>query len=255
VQGAPVGARSNSTHLRWLERVLVAFGIVCVGYYGYHTVQARNFQREQIAAFEAMLEQSSALGATPSASRDAVAPASSVASTRASRARVELPADRDATPGKLPRAVAEKSSRGGLLSPSVMAIVEIPRLSLSSPVVSGDDSDVLDVAIGHLPDTPKPWEPGNSALSAHRDGLFRSLRRVRVGDTVRVRSQHGDFVYTVRETKIVEPDDLSVLAPTDTQTLTLITCYPFNFIGPAPKRFIVHAERLPAEEHQPTAQP
>jgi sortase A len=124
----------------------------------------------------------------------------------------------------------------------VIALIEIPRLNLSSPVVTGESEDVLDVAIGHLPDTPKPWEPGNSALAAHRDGLFRSLRRVKVGDEVRVRTEHGRFVYRVRETKVVLPHDLSVLAPTDTRTLTLITCYPFNVLGNAPQRFIVHAD-------------
>jgi sortase A len=115
---------------------------------------------------------------------------------------------------------------------------------MASAILSGDGEDVLDVAIGHLPDTPKPWEPGNSALAAHRDGLFRPLRRIRVGDEIVIRSDQGRQTYRVRQTKIVTPDDLSVLQPTSTQTLTLITCYPFNFVGSAPKRFIVHAERI-----------
>ena len=126
----------------------------------------------------------------------------------------------------------------------MIALVEIPRLGVSSPVLSGDGSEALDVAVGHLPDTPAPWEGGNSAFAAHRDGLFRPLKDIRVGDDVRVRSAHGDFVYRVRQTKIVMPDDLSVLAPTTRDTLTLITCYPFYFVGHAPKRFIVQAERV-----------
>ena len=128
----------------------------------------------------------------------------------------------------------------------LIGIVEIPRLKVSSPVLSGDDSKTLAVAVGHLPDTPKPWERGNSALSAHRDGLFRPLKNIRVGDEVHIRSVRGDFTYRVRDTKIVTPDDLSVLAPFDADMLTLITCYPFNFVGNAPKRFIVHAERVPS---------
>ena len=131
----------------------------------------------------------------------------------------------------------------------MLAILDIPRLNLSTPVLSGDDAVTLDVAVGHLPDTPLPWEVGNSALAAHRDGLFRPLRDIRVGDGVRLRTQRGDFTYRVRETKIVMPDDLSVLAPTDDHTLTLITCYPFNFVGNAPKRFIVHADRVIADRH------
>jgi sortase A len=127
-----------------------------------------------------------------------------------------------------------------------LAMLEIPRLSLSAPVLSGDDDATLDVAVGHLPDTPLPWEPGNSAFAAHRDGLFRPLRNIRVGDEVRVKTLRGEFTYRVRETKVVLPTDLSVLASSDAPTLTLITCYPFNFVGNAPKRFIVHADQLPA---------
>jgi sortase A len=190
---------------RWLNRALIVFGLSCLGYYGHETIEARHVQREQIAAFEASLGAPSA----PSA-----------------------PSALDA-----PGAPSAPSAPG-----EALALLEIPRLGMSTAVLPGDNRATLDVAIGHLSDTPKPWEPGNSALAAHRDGLFRSLRLVRIGDRVRVRTRHGDFTYIVRETKVVQPDDLSVLAPTSTKTLTLITCYPFNFVGHAPQRFIVHAE-------------
>lgn len=127
--------------------------------------------------------------------------------------------------------------------------LEIARVGLSGVVVEGDDASVLDRAIGHLPDTPLPWSTGNSALAAHRDALFRPLRGVRPGDVVRLKTPHGDFDYVVRETMIVEPDDLWVLDPTPVSMLTLISCYPFNFIGNAPKRFIVRAERMPTRPH------
>ncbi|HET9361169.1 MAG TPA: class D sortase [Vicinamibacterales bacterium] len=123
--------------------------------------------------------------------------------------------------------------------------LEIARIGLSGVVVEGDDDSVLDRAIGHLPDTPLPWHTGNSALAAHRDTLFRPLRGVRPGDVLRLKTPHGDFDYVVRETVIVKPDDLWVLDPTPVSMLTLISCYPFNFIGNAPKRFIVRAERMP----------
>jgi sortase A len=123
--------------------------------------------------------------------------------------------------------------------------LEIVRVGLSGVVVEGDDDSVLDWAIGHLPDTPLPWHTGNSALAAHRDALFRPLRGVRLGDVLRLKTPHGDFDYVVRETMIVEPDELWVLDPTPVSILTLISCYPFNFIGDAPKRFIVRAERMP----------
>ena len=123
--------------------------------------------------------------------------------------------------------------------------LEIARVGLSGVVVEGDDDSVLDRSIGHLPDTPLPWSTGNSALAAHRDALFRPLRGVRMGDVLRLKTPHGDFDYIVRETMIVEPDELWVLDPTSVSMLTLISCYPFNFIGNAPKRFIVRAERMP----------
>ncbi len=127
---------------------------------------------------------------------------------------------------------------------SLVGMLEVPRLRLSTPVVEGDDDQALEAAVGHLPDTPLPWQPGNSALAGHRDGLFRPLRRVTVGDAITFRTTREEFHYLVTGTAIVEPDDLSVLAPRERDTLTLITCYPFSFVGPAPQRFVVHAERV-----------
>jgi sortase A len=123
--------------------------------------------------------------------------------------------------------------------------LEIARLGLSGVVVEGDDDAVLDRAIGHLPDTPLPWHEGNSALAAHRDAIFRPLKGVRLGDVLRLETPHGDFDYRVRDTLIVKPDEVWVLDPTETTTLTLISCWPFNYIGHAPERFIVRAERIP----------
>jgi sortase A len=110
-------------------------------------------------------------------------------------------------------------------------------------IAEGDDDATLKVAIGHLPDTPLPWHEGNSALAGHRDTFFRPLQHIRVGDELRVSTVRGDFRYQVRETKVVGPNDLWVLDPTDRPTLTLITCYPFSYVGKAPRRFIVRAER------------
>ncbi len=123
--------------------------------------------------------------------------------------------------------------------------LEITRLGLTGVVVEGDEDAVLDRAIGHLPDTPLPWREGNSALAAHRDAIFRPLKGVRLGDILRLKTPHGDFDYQVRETLIVKPDDVWVLDPTPVTTLTLISCWPFNYIGHAPERFIVRAERIP----------
>jgi LPXTG-site transpeptidase (sortase) family protein len=142
--------------------------------------------------------------------------------------------ERDARAELMPGVV-----RGGLVG-----MLDVPRLQLSTPVIEGDDSLTLKRAVGHLPDTPMPWNAGNSAIAGHRDGLFRPLKDVKVGDEIRFRTTRDEFRYRVTKTSIVMPDDLSVLAPqSDPATLTLITCYPFYYVGSAPKRFVVHAAR------------
>jgi sortase A len=147
---------------------------------------------------------------------------------------------------------------------SLIGSLDVPRLGLSAIIAEGDDDTTLKVAIGHLPDTPLPWQNGNTALAGHRDTLFRPLQHIRVGDDVRVSTVHGDFRYQVRETKVVGPNDLWVLNPTDRPMLTLITCYPFNYVGKAPRRFIVRADRTTdieittsefSEQHEVQQQP
>jgi sortase A len=130
--------------------------------------------------------------------------------------------------------------------------IEVPRLHLSAAVANGDDDGTLRVAIGHLPDTPLPWEEGNSALAGHRDTFFRELRHIRINDVMRMATPYGDFTYRVTRTLVVTPDDLSVLAPTHEPTLTLVTCYPFSYVGHAPKRFIVEAVRTTQTSHVST---
>ena len=133
---------------------------------------------------------------------------------------------------------------------SLIGSLDIPRIRLSAVIAEGDDDATLKVAIGHLPDTPMPWHEGNTAFAGHRDTFFRPLQHVRVGDELRVSTGRGDFRYQVRETMVVGPNDVWVLDPTDRPTLTLITCYPFSYVGKAPRRFIVRAERTTAPEPQ-----
>lgn len=131
-----------------------------------------------------------------------------------------------------------------LVAPGVLGELDIPRLKLSAVVVEGDDEETLNVAVGHLPDTPLPWQTGNSALAGHRDTFFRALKRVRLGDEIRLATSHGELRYRVERTLVVEPYDLSVLEPLPEPCLTLITCFPFSYVGSAPRRFIVQASRI-----------
>ena len=135
---------------------------------------------------------------------------------------------------------------GAPAPPGLIGRLDIPRLNLSVMVMEGDDVGTLKTAAGHLPDTALPWNGGNTAIAGHRVTFFRPLRIIRRGDEIRLISPHGEFVYTVRDTRIVDPDDISVLAPTRTATLTLVTCYPFHYVGAAPKRYIVQAEPIVA---------
>lgn len=122
--------------------------------------------------------------------------------------------------------------------------LDIPRLDVSVVVMPGDDEATLSKAVGHLSDTPLPWNGGNTALAGHRDTFFRPLERVKPGDEIHLDTARGRFIYRVRRTVIVEPEDLWVLDPSANPTLTLITCYPFKYVGQAPKRFIVQADRV-----------
>jgi sortase A len=193
----------------WIGRALVAVGLACLIFYSVVTVQAWRYQRAAKSRVEQMIS-------------------------------VERPSiERRAVPHSVPD-VTESLAIG-----EIIGRVDIPRLKLSAAVAEGDDDKTLGNAVGHLPDTPLPWHrSGNVALAAHRDGLFRSLEGIRLNDDVRLVTSRGEFHYRVTKTHIVDPDDVWVIAPTDTPTITLITCYPFSFVGNAPRRFIVKAELI-----------
>ena len=142
------------------------------------------------------------------------------------------------------RAATKRTAPPPVTAGGLLGMLDVPRLKLSTPVIEGDDDETLERAVGHLPDTALPWEQGNSAIAGHRDGLFRPLKDVKVGDEIRFRTTRNEYRYKVTGTSIVQPDDVSVLEPRRSQaTLTLITCYPFYYVGSAPQRFIVHAQR------------
>ena len=196
---------------RLAEWVLLGIGVACLITVALRILDERAFQARQQAAF-----------------------------ARESTARA---ADAAASGTGLPESVREHSDAAPPAVGTVIGMLEIPRLHLSTAVVEGDDDATLDKAVGHLPDTPLPWQAGNSAVAAHRDRLFRPLERIATGDDVILKTTDAEIRYRVAATSIVAPDDLSVLEPRARDSLTLITCYPFRYVGHAPKRFIVHADR------------
>jgi sortase A len=125
---------------------------------------------------------------------------------------------------------------------SPVALLAIPRLGLSTVVVEGAEELDLQLGPGHITGTPLPGDGGNIGVAGHRDTFFRPLRRIRKDDAIKMTTHEQEHQYKVVSTKIVTPDDVQVLYPIGQETLTLVTCYPFDFVGPAPKRFIVRAD-------------
>jgi len=124
--------------------------------------------------------------------------------------------------------------------------IQIERIALSAVVVEGDSAPILRRAVGHLAGTALPGEAGNVVLAGHRDTFFRPLRRVQVGDAITLTTPGGVFEYVVESTAVVRATDVTVIRPTEQRTLTLVTCYPFGWLGPAPDRFIVRAKEAAA---------
>lgn len=157
----------------------------------------------------------------------------------------ETLADDGIIPGRqlwAPQRVMEFFRYKAGIVPSVAAVLSLPKQARDIPVFPGVSEIAMTLGAGHLSDTSPLEGTGNIAVSAHRDGSFRILKDVRVGDplVLSVGGQHRLFV--VKRQTIVNPDETHVLEPTDVTTLTLVTCYPFYFIGDAPKRYIVQAE-------------
>jgi sortase A len=131
----------------------------------------------------------------------------------------------------------------------VLGRIEIPRVNVSAVVREGVDTKTLRRAVGHVPRTALPGETGNVGVAAHRDTFFRGVRNIRKGDEIRMVTPDGTYKYVVDSLQIVWPNRVEVLDPTPYPAITLVTCYPFDYIGSAPKRFIVQARQIhPAPE-------
>jgi sortase A len=142
-------------------------------------------------------------------------------------------------------AIAEPAdlSEGGLIGK-----LEIPRIGISVMVLQGVEEDTLHLGAGHVPGTPLPGREGNSVIAGHRDTFFRKLQGIQGGDRIQFSTVRGTSEYVVESTEIVEPDDTRVMESRGFTELTLISCYPFYFVGAAPHRFIVHAKPSPSSQ-------
>ena len=125
----------------------------------------------------------------------------------------------------------------------VLGRIEIPRLGMMVAILEGTKSRTLRLGVGHIKGTAFPGEPGNIGIAGHRDTFFRGLRDIRSSDEIQIQTANGLSRYEVDWVRIVAPETIGVLAPSPESAITLVTCYPFHYIGAAPERFVVHAHK------------
>jgi sortase A len=149
----------------------------------------------------------------------------------------------------LARFVPTERATTGVVMPTIgphglIGRMEVSRLNISVVVVEGTSNKSLRRAIGHIAGTALPGQPGNVGIAGHRDTFFRPLRNIQHDDVITLTTSNGEYRYRVVSTKVVSPDNVAVLDSDQDEVLTLVTCYPFYFVGPAPDRFIVRAARM-----------
>jgi sortase A len=195
-------------------------GLVCLGAFAYGWADARYTQYKEEKVLEQELARQQAQ-ATPASESDTLG--------TFREARMEAPPPEPGPQG------------------SLVGRIEIPRLGVSAIVLEGVDKKTLRRGVGRIPGTSVPGEDGNVGLAAHRDSFFRGLRDIRKNDIVTLKTVEGTYNYQVEWTEVVQPEDTHVLDETEDPAITLVTCYPFHYVGPAPKRFIVRARKIEDE--------
>lgn len=206
--GMPGRTGGRMSRLDVLWRALMAVAIVALGYSLYVWGDARLYQVQENRALDALLTRAHAAAASAPTRSPALAPA---------------------------------PARPAIESGGLIGRIDIARLGVSAVIRAGTDAHTLRLAVGHIPGTALPGEHGNMGLAGHRDTFFRRLRDIHAGDAIQVVTAAGHYDYRVRDTRIVDPSNVSVLDPSRDTELTLVTCYPFTWIGSAPQRFIVRA--------------
>ena len=205
-----VGKAPLGRILKWTQRALFASAFLLLGYCGFAVVDAWTFQAHESRELDRQLR------------------------------------DRRATSGVAPHPRCPTSLKGApaAAADGLIGRIQIPRLLFSVVVVEGIGKTTLRRAVGHIPGTALPGEVGNVGLAGHRDTLFRPLKDLRIKDEIQFSTLKGNFKYQVVSLRVVEPDHVGVLAPSGENVLTMVTCFPFYYVGPAPKRWIVRARQV-----------
>jgi sortase A len=198
---------STRTHsiLRWSRNLFLVVGVLILGYCGYVLLDTKLYQANEIRHFQQQVKDFN--------------------TATASNGRVQE-ASFHSSPGK------------------TLGEIELTRIGVTAMILEGTDERTLRRAVGHIPGTPFPGQPGNVAIAGHRDTFFRALRNVREDDEITLMTLGGSYRYRVDSIKVVGPADTQVLDNSGGDILTLVTCYPFYFVGSAPRRFIVRAQRI-----------
>ena len=205
--------------MSWIERGLLLVAVLALGSYAYAFLDTRIYEHRQNRRLEAALNAQTV-------------PAQALAPVPA-RETDDLEAFQEPEAEPAPKAEGELLGR-----------IEIPRIGVSAMILEGVGKKTLRRGAGHIPGTPLPWGTGNVGVAAHRDSFFRGLKDIRKNDTILLKTLEGTFEYRVDWTEVVQPKETHVLEDTGEATLTLVTCYPFYYVGAAPKRFVVRAGRI-----------
>jgi sortase A len=219
-------SRQDSRLQRWIERSLLATGLALVLLYTSARIHAVFMYHVGLRSFAALSEPGpSATGDT--GERRPETPDFRLWSSRRVRAYSDALAAKLGAP---------------------LAVLSISKLGLCVPVFNGTDAVTLNRGAGRISGTARPGEQGNIGIAAHRDSFFRGLKDVALGDRIELAALHQNYVYTVDNIAVVTPSDVSVLQARSQPSLTLVTCYPFYFVGDAPRRYVVQASLVNSEQ-------
>lgn len=212
------------TAIRYLFLFL---GVACLGVYSYAYVERVLYQNYESREFDRTLD---GRAVAVAASSGQITPIS----------RVDPSPRKSVSPKKVPPPTA------------LIGRLAIPRLHLSAMVREGIGQNTLQLAIGHIPKTPLPGQAGNVGVAGHRDTFFRGLKDLRMNDEIQFTTAEGDFHYVVESLSVVGPNDVGVLAPSSENVLTMVTCYPFFYVGGAPRRFVARARQVTPQTAPPS---
>ena len=218
------------TALRFCELAFITLGVALLAFYAFFRMHGWFFQAYDSWSFDRVLQDRQ--------QQDGVRMPESLRNTGDLETEPEVTNYRDWAPT---RVMAHERS----LKRKVRGVVGrllIPSLKLNVMVLEGTDPWTLNRAVGHIESTALPGRSGNVGISAHRDGFFRNLGHIGQGDEISIVTAEKTYTYAVESTRIVNPADVEVLSPSDRPVLTLVTCFPFYFVGDAPQRFIVKAQ-------------